>query len=328
MYDPHGKRVGAVAGDPKQIIAGGTGHNGDNSVESNNNPNPCVTTTVVHVPTCNAGIGNTTAAFNSIPLDYGKGCKTPPSLGFEAQQTNEFGGDVVLDPTPGNKLKSLTVGFQSFACESGAWNEGQTNPCNTTPGGTFTIPASPGGTAGITAHIYEVTGSPGSEVLGAEIASATNTDPIPYRPSADPACTFEPPSHEWQKGSQYKDATTGECVNSISDPIKFTFAGEPVLPAKVVWTVSFNTSQWGDHPFGEPTTCSTGPGGCPYDSLNVGVKTYENSPYAGKVVPTTPGDIVVYWNAPNNSCVGCGPTGIYNEWPESLIPLGTIITTK
>jgi hypothetical protein len=47
MYDPHGNRVGGNAGNPGQIIAGGQGHNGDNSVESNNNVNPCVVSTVV-----------------------------------------------------------------------------------------------------------------------------------------------------------------------------------------------------------------------------------------------------------------------------------------
>jgi hypothetical protein len=42
MYDPHGNRVGGFAPNQKEITAGGTGHNGDNSVESNNNVNPCV----------------------------------------------------------------------------------------------------------------------------------------------------------------------------------------------------------------------------------------------------------------------------------------------
>jgi uncharacterized repeat protein (TIGR01451 family) len=42
FYDPHGSHVGLAAGNEKEITAGGTNHNGDNSVESNNNPTPCV----------------------------------------------------------------------------------------------------------------------------------------------------------------------------------------------------------------------------------------------------------------------------------------------
>jgi hypothetical protein len=42
MYDPHGSKVGQHAGSLKDIIAGGKEHNTDNSVEANNNENPCV----------------------------------------------------------------------------------------------------------------------------------------------------------------------------------------------------------------------------------------------------------------------------------------------
>jgi hypothetical protein len=42
MYDPHGSHVGLAAGSAKEIIAGGSGHNGDNSIESNGNKSACV----------------------------------------------------------------------------------------------------------------------------------------------------------------------------------------------------------------------------------------------------------------------------------------------
>ncbi len=50
MYDPHGNHVGGFASSAKEIIAGGSGHNGDNSVESNNNANPCVVSTLTREP--------------------------------------------------------------------------------------------------------------------------------------------------------------------------------------------------------------------------------------------------------------------------------------
>jgi hypothetical protein len=50
---------------------------------------------------------------------------------------------MVLDPTPGNKLKSLTVGFQSFACE-GALEPRRKEPCKLHPAARLQL-ASPGG---------------------------------------------------------------------------------------------------------------------------------------------------------------------------------------
>jgi hypothetical protein len=42
FYDPHGNEVGGAATSAKEIIAGGTNHNGDNSIESNGNKSACV----------------------------------------------------------------------------------------------------------------------------------------------------------------------------------------------------------------------------------------------------------------------------------------------
>ena len=44
MYDPHSPEVGVHAGGSGQIIAGGTGHNNDNSVEKNGNQHVCEVT--------------------------------------------------------------------------------------------------------------------------------------------------------------------------------------------------------------------------------------------------------------------------------------------
>jgi hypothetical protein len=71
----------------------------------------------------------------------------------------------------------------------------------------------------------------------------------------------------------------GACQNSIGTVLTFNFPAI-TLPAQVIWTVAFNTSDYGSSPVG-PADCQIGPGGCPYDSLNVGDKTYTGAPYAG-----------------------------------------------
>jgi hypothetical protein len=74
-------------------------------------------------PICDAGAGDDTFAYNSMPFDV-IDC-SPPSLGFEATQTREFGDEVVLDTTNGTTLEALTVDFQSYGCsDSGHWYQG------------------------------------------------------------------------------------------------------------------------------------------------------------------------------------------------------------
>ena len=50
MYDPHGKEVGQVAQNAKEITAGGTNYNNDNSVESNGNASECTVTATLPPP--------------------------------------------------------------------------------------------------------------------------------------------------------------------------------------------------------------------------------------------------------------------------------------
>jgi hypothetical protein len=210
---------------------------------------------------CTAGAGKTDAAYNAIPVDV-EHCG-PPSLGFEAQQTNEFGDEVALDTTGGTKLLSLTVDFQSYGCgNSGHWNTGD---CNTTSGQTFTVP--------ITANIYDPSD------LTTPIATVTqNPVIIPFRPSADATnCTGS-------DGGKWFDPVSGVCNNSLSVPITFTFPPGTTFTngQHVVWTVAFNTTHYGYTPIGESTTCfMSGNPGCGYDSLNVGAKSFPNAPYAG-----------------------------------------------
>lgn len=50
MYDPHAGPVGTVQTDPGQLTAGGQNANGDNSVQSNNNPTGCPIVSTVPPP--------------------------------------------------------------------------------------------------------------------------------------------------------------------------------------------------------------------------------------------------------------------------------------
>jgi hypothetical protein len=297
-------------------------------------------------PVCDVGVGPEGAAYNAIPLDFPE-CAPPPSLGFECCKTSEFGDRVKLDTTAGNKLQSMTVDFQSFGCAtSGHWNTAvdvdgnpdndpadgipddnlDPDPCVTdaTDPQTFTIPASGGDSAGITAHIYELPDGDGdtSTDVGAEIASATYTDPIPYRPSADATnCTGA------DAGKFVGPA--GVCVNSLPVPITFDFSGGPTLAddQEVIWTVTFNTTHEGYHPIGEQEPCfgssppaPTAPG-CGYDSLNVGAKTYDGAPYPYSGTDAA-ADLAIW-----NDTVPADKTNLLAQggWTNNK-PLGQIVT--
>ncbi len=99
-----------------------------------------------------------------------------PSLGFEANQVNEFGDLVTLAPGP-RELTRVSVEMSSWACESGG---GAT--CVTTVGATFDHP--------LTMTLYNMAGTPAAPTVGSVIATLTHTFAIPFRPSADLAnCT-------------------------------------------------------------------------------------------------------------------------------------------
>jgi hypothetical protein len=230
---------------------------------------------------CEAGTGNTGAAYNAIPSDV-EHC-SPPSEGFEANSDNEFGDRVTLNTTGGTKLVSMTVDFQSYGCESsGHWNTG--NCVTPAVAGTFTVPG------GITAKIYNGT-------TLAPIATSNVLNPnIPFRPSAisDVNCPNAPADPN-ALNSRFKDAVSGQCVYSLSVPLTFTFPAGTTFSSgqDVVWTVQFNTTHAGYNPIGEAPTCfqdvknDPNKPGCGYDSLNVGAKSYVNAPYAGTDVNST-----------------------------------------
>jgi hypothetical protein len=169
-----------------------------------------------------------------------------PSVGFEATSTSEFGGAVEFAGSSLNRTKVVVV-LNSWACQHGAWNSGA---CTTEKGAKFEWP--------ITLHIYEV--GP-EDSVGAQIAKLTKTFKIPYQPSTSPNCPG--PEYGWYYKAQ------GRCVNGRLHKVKFSLKGVN-LPSQAIITVSYNTTNYGEEPQGTQP-CSSESGGCPYDSLNVGV---------------------------------------------------------
>jgi len=146
--------------------------------------------------------------------------------------------------------------MSSWGCESGGWSTGD---CVTTPGATFTHP--------ITLDLYRVDMSTGTPRLGSQIAVITRDFTIPYRPSADPVnCPSEP--------SKWYSSADGKCYNGLATPITFDLTGKGItVPDEIIYGIVYNTTHSGGYyPIGESAPCYTEPGGCGYDSLNVGVE--------------------------------------------------------
>ncbi len=168
------------------------------------------------------------------------------SQAFEATSTSEFGGQVEFAATA-RKNPVVTVVMSSWACETGNWYE---HTCVTTPGAKFEWP--------VTFSIYEA--GPGNAV-GQKIAAGSKVFKMPYRPSGSPKCTGE------YAGGWYG---MGRCWHGkafkISLPLKVA-----KLPAKAIISVAYDTSDYGTTPQ-RPQPCNSTSAGCPYDSLNVGLR--------------------------------------------------------
>jgi hypothetical protein len=253
-------------------------------------------------PICNAADPNdTNAGYNAIPEDV-VNCG-PPSFGFEAQASREFGDKVQIDPTTG-QITALKVSFNSYACAvSGHWN---TADCIST-GGPATF------THDITAKVYDPSD------LTTPLATVTDTVTFPYRPDADAVKCPGGVGGGIANGSQWfnPNAVPGnECEYSAKLVHTFTFGlGSPItVPSngQVVWTVAFNTTHYGAAPIGESALCFGTSAGCPYDSLNVSYLNYPGAPYVGLDLNN---DEVFIWRqanpalAPESGWTGYRPLG-------------------
>jgi hypothetical protein len=176
-----------------------------------------------------------------------------PSEAMEATSSSEFGGEVELAGPTLNNTK-VTVGMSSWACQSGGAENGS---CVSTRGAKFEWP--------VTLHIY--TAGPG-DTVGTQIVSLTKTFKMPYRPTANPGCTGEGLGG-WK--------SMGNCYHGKLFKITFVLRGVSI-PSKAIVSVAYNTSNYGAVPQA-PKACNSEPGGCPYDSLNVG--GFEGPPSKG-----------------------------------------------
>jgi len=171
-----------------------------------------------------------------------------PSVGFEANQANQFGDRVQFAGTS-RTLTTVVQGMSSWGCQKGHWN---TANCVTTPGATFLHP--------IKLNIYNV--AAGNQV-GSLIASVTQTFAIPFRPSASINCVGT------DAGKWYQ-ASSATCFNGYATTITFNLTGLGiVVPNQVIFGIEYNTTHYGNPAIGESAPCYTSLGGCGYDSLNV-----------------------------------------------------------
>lgn len=198
-----------------------------------------------------------------------------PSQAFQAQQTSQFGNEIMLARAA--KVGTVTITMSSWGCQTGG---GAT--CATKNGATFKEP--------ITLNIYQANATsprtqpdtPGSGLPGALIKSVTKTFSIPYRPSASSKCT----------GGAWFDSKNGGCFNGFMTNIKFDLGVK--LPQTIVFGIAYNTSQYGAAPNG----CDLVPNAnCPDDSLNVGLSSDPGDLQAG----TDPFPGTAFWNTTTGS---------------------------
>jgi hypothetical protein len=210
-----------------------------------------------------------------------------PSVGFEATQTSQFGGQVELAGTA-RKGGPVTVGMSSWGCQSGSWTG--TPECVTAMGAKFAWP--------VTLNVYQV-GAANS--VGALVTSVTKTFNMPYRPSQNNHC------YTGTCTGAYYSASAKECFHSKLFKITFPL-GKITLPSKVIIGVAYNTSDYGAEPQRPKSpACETGSGGCPFDSLNVGVReATEPGPSVGSA--SDPADAYINSTTVGNYCAN--PLGV------------------
>jgi HYR domain len=226
-----------------------------------------------------------TTIYDSIPVPLPPNV---PSLGFQANQTSEFGdliqfvGSAGPASTPARKLTQVTVVMSDHALASDYF-----------PG----FPTSTASTWNwdIRLNLYNVvTDVNMNPAPGALIDRRTPTFVIPWRPEADPACGSDPRG-PWKAGD-------GICYSGLAFLIIFDFTGV-IVPDQIIYGVTFNTL---DHGY-MPTHSMVAE---PYISLNLGLAQVPPS------VGSNPFPDTAYWNtttAGNYADNGAGGTGTFRR---------------
>jgi hypothetical protein len=141
-----------------------------------------------------------------------------PSLGYQANQTSEF-GDLISFAAGSRNLSQVTAVMSDWAKESDF----------------ETVGTSAGFTHPLTFTLYNV--DAGNSV-GSVIASRTITAFIPWRPEADVTCS----------GDGYRDGN-GICRSGLAFEVSFDFTGV-VTPDSLIYGLAFNTMTYGYSPIG------------------------------------------------------------------------------
>lgn len=136
------------------------------------------------------------------------------SLGFQANQTSEF-GDRITFGAGSRAVQTVTVTMSSWAL-------------STTEATAFNHP--------ITVNLYQVAGA--GEV-GDLIETVTQTVAVPFRPAADPTCAD--PS-KWR-------ASDGSCNNGLAFNVDFDLNGVTV-PDEIIFGIAYDTQSYGKAPIG------------------------------------------------------------------------------
>jgi hypothetical protein len=153
-----------------------------------------------------------------------------PSLGYQANQTAEFGDLIQLVSGPAT-LTSATLLMSDWAKASDYPNIGP-DP--------WAWP--------LTLTLYNINNSSGTPQPGSVITTVTEVFTIPWRPEADPTCS---------NTTQYR-AGDGNCYNGLNFQVTFNLSSVSV-PGQFIFGLAYNTETWGKTPTGTPG---------PYDSLN------------------------------------------------------------
>ena len=215
----------------------------------------------------------TSSVYDSIPVPYSA---SEASLGFGVTSTAELGQHVELAGSA-RTLETVSIGFTSWACESGAWND----DCESTAGGMFDLP--------VTLNVYAALpnsdddGTPPGEVL----ATVTKTVSVPFRPAAD--------EEDCQTAGWFVDVVSDECVPGVAFIETFDLASLGVtLPGDVIVSVAFDSAYDPGHS----------------DALNVSLQT------DGPSVGTEPDPDNLFWNTSNASYYtdgGAGGVGVFRS---------------
>lgn len=170
-----------------------------------------------------------TPVYDSMPL---VALGNVPSQPFQAQQTLEFGDEVILEADTPRRAGYLTALMSNWALRAdypSLPNDGYTHP--------------------ITLNLYLDAASARAHLPA---KSVTQSFLIPWRPAPDPTC----PGTRWK-------AADGGCYNGLAFTIVFDLRSLNYdLPSQFIYGIEYNTNTWGYSPLNQPG---------PYESLNVGL---------------------------------------------------------